>query len=82
MRALIPQGVNSIEPRYAKVLAANLSEMLKPAIVWEEMNMRTKRVSRGRRRERVSKESLRSSGRSVPLSSAVGRLAAGALGKS
>lgn len=55
-RALIPQGVNSIRPRYTKMLTANLPEMAKPAANREEMNVCTCWVSRGDWRERVSKE--------------------------
>ncbi len=51
-----PNKVNSFRPRYSKLLAANLSNMLKPVTDMEEINECTYQASRGDWRERASKE--------------------------
>ena len=51
-----PNKVNLFRPRYTKFPAANLPEVLKPAIGMEEINTCTYRAGRGDWRERASKE--------------------------
>jgi len=50
--------VNPIRPRYAKMSAANLPEVAKPAIDGEAMSESTRRADRGGWEERDSKGPL------------------------
>ena len=50
-----PTKVNPIRPRYAKMSAANLPEVAKPAIDGEAMSESTRRADRGGWEERDSK---------------------------
>lgn len=56
-RALIPQGVNSVELRYTKTSAANLSDTVKPATCQRRNGTKASGgADRSHRRERVQKD--------------------------